>query len=275
MFRDITDDITPETAVALTGGGDPADEAELLKAGGAVTVDISGNTWAAIANCDGWYDLTLTVGNLDTEGLLTVVVQNDSLHRPVHCHFMVLAQAAWVSLFTAKDAGFIDANLKTVGRADTQETEATNLEAACAAYSATRGLSGTALPAAAAAAAGGLPISTAGGLDLDTGYSNITAIKAKTDNLPSSIPKGVALTSFEFCMFSNVDHVSPITARSVTCYVSKDGGAFAAATNAVAEISDGWYKITLTATEMTADVLGVRIVATGADTINLTIKTDS
>lgn len=35
-------------------------------------------------------------------------------------------------------------------------------------YSATRGLAGTALPAAAADAAGGLPISDAGGLDLDT-----------------------------------------------------------------------------------------------------------
>ena len=35
-------------------------------------------------------------------------------------------------------------------------------------YSATRGLSGTALPSAAANAAGGLPVSVAGGLDLDT-----------------------------------------------------------------------------------------------------------
>lgn len=42
------------------------------------------------------------------------------------------------------------------------------------AYSATRGLSGTALPAAAADAAGGLPISDAGGLDLDTYLGRIT-----------------------------------------------------------------------------------------------------
>jgi hypothetical protein len=44
------------------------------------------------------------------------------------------------------------------------------------AYSTTRGLSGTALPAAAADAAGGLAISDAGGLDLD-------AIKTQTDKL--------------------------------------------------------------------------------------------
>lgn len=46
--------------------------------------------------------------------------------------------------------------------------------------SATRGLAGTALPDAAADAAGGLPISDAGGLDLD-------AIKAKTDSLTFTV----------------------------------------------------------------------------------------
>lgn len=40
-------------------------------------------------------------------------------------------------------------------------------------YSATRGLSGTALPNAAADAAGGLPISDAGGLDMDAIFANI------------------------------------------------------------------------------------------------------
>jgi len=79
------------------------------------------------------------------------------------------------------------------------------------AYSTTRGLAGTALPDAAADAAGGLPISDAGGLDLDTqigtdvdailvdtaelqtDWTNggrldllIDAIKAVTDNLPNS-----------------------------------------------------------------------------------------
>ena len=77
------------------------------------------------------------------------------------------------------------------------------------AYSTTRGLAGTALPDAAADAAGGLPISDAGGLDIDAKLANtnevtaarmgaltdlidggrldllIDAIKAKTDNLPA------------------------------------------------------------------------------------------
>lgn len=59
------------------------------------------------------------------------------------------------------------------------------------AFSATRGLSGTALPAAAADAAGGLPVSDAGGLDLD-------AVKAKTDLIPASpaaVGSAMTLTS--------------------------------------------------------------------------------
>jgi len=46
------------------------------------------------------------------------------------------------------------------------------------AYSATRGLTGTALPAAAADAAGGLPISDAGELDLDTKLANTHEVTA-------------------------------------------------------------------------------------------------
>jgi hypothetical protein len=48
------------------------------------------------------------------------------------------------------------------------------------AYSATRALGGTALPDAAADAAGGLPISDAGALDLDTLNSNVTDILTDT-----------------------------------------------------------------------------------------------
>ncbi len=64
--------------------------------------------------------------------------------------------------------GFMPSTIKQVSD---DGTAADNLELACDNYSATRGLSGTALPAAAADAAGGLPISDAGGLDLDTKLS--------------------------------------------------------------------------------------------------------
>jgi hypothetical protein len=162
-------------AVAVANGYVPvttldlstADEAELFKHDAAAVTDISAATFAAITSADGYYNLTLTTSHTDTEGLLDVVINDDSLMLPIKASFMVLSEAAYDSKYVAKDDGFMDVNIKTVGRADTQETEATNLEAACAAYSATRGLSGTALPAAAADAAGGLVISDAGGFDID------------------------------------------------------------------------------------------------------------
>jgi hypothetical protein len=94
-FVDKIDGLTPETGITVSG----ADEAELLKHNGAATVDISSNTWATITNCDGWYDLTLTAGNLDTEGLLTVIVQDDSICLPVFSHFMVVNANVYDSLF--------------------------------------------------------------------------------------------------------------------------------------------------------------------------------
>ena len=48
-FVDPADAVTPTAAVALGA----CDQAEVLKAAGAATVDISGNTWAAIAGCVG------------------------------------------------------------------------------------------------------------------------------------------------------------------------------------------------------------------------------
>src|SRR5262245_7922799 len=48
------------------------------------------------------------------------------------------------------------------------------------------------------------------------------------------------------------DHISPATGKTVAIVISKNGGAFgnpnAGATNAT-EISNGWYKVTLDATD--------------------------
>jgi hypothetical protein len=185
-FVDVTDGFTPQTDITLAGN-----EAELVKHGSTTVVDISAATWAALADCRGYYSLTLTTSHTDTEGMLVVVVQDDSDCLPVKAEYMVLSEAAWDSKYVAKDDGFMDVNVKTIGRADTQETEANNLEAACAAYSVTRGLTGTALPAVAADGAGGLPTTTKitdarlGALTdwIDGGRLDLLldAIKAKTD----------------------------------------------------------------------------------------------
>lgn len=91
---DATDGFTPETAIALAAG-----EADLYKHGvAAVSTDISGNTLAHIG--DGVYALTLTAGNTDTLGMLSVVI-SDTAHRPFRAAWMVMPANVWDSLFGA------------------------------------------------------------------------------------------------------------------------------------------------------------------------------
>lgn len=98
-FVDVGDGFTPQTDIALSG-----DEAELLK-NASVEVDISGRTWAAVTNCRGWYDLTLTTSDTDTVGLLTVIVQDDSDCLPVFRDFQVIEEAVYDEMFKAAAAG--------------------------------------------------------------------------------------------------------------------------------------------------------------------------
>ncbi len=146
----------------------------------------------AVHDANGYHNCPLNTTDTASEGTLVLTCHMTGA-LPVRHEYMVLSEAAWDSLYVAKDDGFMDVNIKTVGRADTQETEANNLESAAAAWSATRGLAGTALPAAAADAAGGLMISDDGGFDADELYDaivtdaaganiaiDIIAIKAET-----------------------------------------------------------------------------------------------
>ncbi len=111
-FVDVTDGFTPQTDITLGG-----DEAEIIKHGSTSVVDISGATWAAVTECRGYYSLTLTTSHTNTEGLLVVVVQDDSDCRPVKQEYMVLSEAAYDSLYAAKDAGFMSVDLATANAA--------------------------------------------------------------------------------------------------------------------------------------------------------------
>lgn len=67
-------------------------------------------------------------------------------------------------------------------------------------------------------------------------------------------------------LVSTADDKTAVTSATVTVQLSKNGGAFAASTNSASEISNGWYVLTLTATETnTAGPLLVRATATGAN----------
>lgn len=125
-FVDVGDGFTPETGVTLGS----ADEAELLKANGAATVDISGSTWAAIAGCDGWYDLSLTSGNLDTEGTLEVIVQDDSVCLPVHVRFQVVNANVFDSLWGTAAADYLQVDtIQVTGTGQTANDNGADINA--------------------------------------------------------------------------------------------------------------------------------------------------
>lgn len=69
-----------------------------------------------------------------------------------------------------------------------------------------------------------------------------------------------------FVLVSSTDDKTAATGKAPTVTLSKAGGAFAAATNAVSEVGSGFYKVALTATETnTAGALAVIATATGCD----------
>lgn len=69
-----------------------------------------------------------------------------------------------------------------------------------------------------------------------------------------------------FLMVDEADDETAEPGLSPSVSISKNGGAFAAVTNAISQIGNGWYKVTLTATETNTDgPLIVRATAAGAD----------
>lgn len=86
--------------------------------------------------------------------------------------------------------------------------------------------------------------------------------------------KNVAITGFMFYM--ELTDGTPGTGLTVAGQISKDGGAFSNTGTANAtEVSNGWYKINLTQTEMNADEVALKFTATGAKQRNIKIRTQS
>jgi hypothetical protein len=100
----------------------------------------------------------------------------------------------------------------------------------------------TALPNAAAAAAGGLTTSA-------TGYI--------------VLKKDTALNNFLVYMVSSVDNVTPVTGATVSGQRSIDGGAFGACANSVTEVGLGLYVINLATTDTNGNCIMFQFTATG------------
>ncbi|MHC1623453.1 MAG: hypothetical protein ACXQTR_02540 [Candidatus Methanospirareceae archaeon] len=100
--------------------------------------------------------------------------------------------------------------------------------------------------------------------------ASLNTVIAKTSNLPSGIPKNVALPNFAFLMTDASDN-APKEGLTVTVQLSKDGGAFENSTNSVTELENGLYKIDLTQEEMNADIIIFKATATGANQTTLVL----
>lgn len=117
---------------------------------------------------------------------------------------------------------------------------------------------------------------------LDTGTDGVVVPQAQADKVWATtartltnigIKKNTALANFEFMLVDSTDHVTPKTGVTVTATRSIDGAAFGACANAVTELSNGIYKISLAAADLNGDVVTLRFTGTAADDRLLTIIT--
>lgn len=172
----VGDGFTPVTSLSLS----TADEAELLKAAGAGTVDISGATFAAVTGADGWYDLTLTTSHTDTVGEVIVAINDDSLCLPVCARFQIVEEAIYDAFYAASATGLLPANTTQIGGQAVGLSSDNRLRVDVAEWNDVPLSTTNPLPNAAANANGGLPILSVSGTTL--GYTITTAANLTTNN---------------------------------------------------------------------------------------------
>lgn len=93
----VADGYTMDTTLAIS----TADEANLLKYGGTTVVDLATRTWNAVSNGDGYFSLTLIASDLDTEGMIRIMIEDESVCYPIVADFMVVNANIYDSLFGA------------------------------------------------------------------------------------------------------------------------------------------------------------------------------
>lgn len=121
----VGDGFTPVTTLSLAS----ADEAEIIKSDSGTVTDISAATFAAITSADGYYNLTLTTSHTDTVGLMTVLINDDSLCLPVKATFQVIEEAVYDALYAASALGYVANAPVNVAQISGDSTAADNLEA--------------------------------------------------------------------------------------------------------------------------------------------------
>lgn len=91
----------------------------------------------------------------------------------------------------------------------------------------------------------------------------------------TGIPKSTPFSNITFLMVDATDDITPKTGLSPTATVSRDGGAFGAASGTVAEIASGYYQFDASATDMSGGLVTFKFAATGANDTTISIRTVS
>ena len=106
-FVDDTDGKTAETGLTIT--------VDVSKNGQALAAknDATAPTHDAAGTVDGYYNCELDTTDTNTEGTLTLACSASGA-LPRRHDFLVISQAAYASIVTAKDSGFMDVNLDTI-----------------------------------------------------------------------------------------------------------------------------------------------------------------
>ena len=255
-FLDKTDAVTPETSLTVTGltvelYRDMNDGTAVTRTAFSPTASGGSNDMIHVtSDVGGMYDLELTATQLNFLGRLILVVTKADTHLSVFHEYMVLP----AMIYDAFVAG-----------SDTLQSDMTQIL-------------GTALTETSGQIAAGFkqffnvatPTGTVNVMPVTTAVTNSVNVAASQ----FFIKKNVALSNFTFPMYDVNGALK--TGVTVTVNLSKDGGAFAASTNAVAEIgTTGWYKISLTATEMNATIIAFSATGSGAVTTGYTIITQA
>jgi len=90
-------------------------------------------------------------------------------------------------------------------------------------------------------------------------------------NGPMQVKKNQALNSFMFPMFDTSGN--PKTGLTITSQRAIDGGSFAGTTNSATELSNGWYTLNLSASDLNGTVIALRFSSSGALDTDYTLIT--
>jgi len=207
----VGDGFTPVTGLDLT----IADEAVIMKHNAAAVTGITGATCTAISGADGEYNVTMTTGYTDTEGMLKVIINDDSLCLPIRAAFMVLSANAYDALVAGTD--LLDVNVTQIS-GDVVPNTSGKLHVLDD--------SGASLATAAGLAA---DTSTVTGL-ITTVDTVVDAIKAKTDNLPTDPADSSVITGLLATIDTVVDNIYTALDTEIAAIITTLGTAGAGLT---------------------------------------------